>query len=193
MTGIFKQPVAERVRLRRHNLDGDRQADLSVHGGPSKAAYAYPAEHYQYWSRELPEMPLPWGAFGENLTTEGLQEEGLNVGDRFRIGTAEVMVTVPRLPCYKLGIRFGRDDMVKRFLDAGRSGFYVAVLCEGEVGADDSIQRTHREPNSVTVPDIVRLYVSERNNRELLERALQVEALPEDWRGYFQQQLDRIT
>jgi MOSC domain-containing protein YiiM len=191
-TGIFKEPVEGRVMLRTLNLEGDRQADLSVHGGPTKAVYAYPAEHYRYWSRELPEMPLPWGMFGENLTTEGLREEAVNIGDRFRIGTAEVMVTEPRMPCYKLGIRFGREDMVRRFLASGRSGFYVAVLREGEVGAGDTIQRTHHEPNSVTVADIVRLYVSERDNWELLQRALQVEALPEGWRDHFRRQRENL-
>src|SRR5229473_1003729 len=127
-TGIFKEPVEGRVMLRTLNLEGDRQADLSVHGGRSKAVYAYPAEHYRYWSRELPELPLPWGMFGENLTTEGLQEEELNIGDRLRIGAAEVMVTEPRMPCYKLGIRFGRSDILRRFLDSGKSGFYFSVL-----------------------------------------------------------------
>jgi MOSC domain-containing protein YiiM len=190
-TGIFKEPVEGRVVLHALNLEGDRQADLTVHGGRSKAVYAYPAEHYGYWSHELPEMPLPWGMFGENLTTEGLCEDALNIGDRFRIGTAEVMVTEPRMPCYKLGIRFGRDDIVKRFLASGRSGFYFAVLREGELGAGDTIQRTHQEPNSVTVSDIVRLYVSERGNRELLQRAVEVEALPEGWREHFQRQLQK--
>jgi MOSC domain-containing protein YiiM len=131
--------------------------------------------------------------FGENLTTEGLREDTLNIGDRFQIGTAEVMVTEPRMPCYKLGMRFGRDDIVKRFLASGRSGFYFAVLREGEVGAGDTIERTHREPDSVTVADIVRLYVSDRDNQELLQRALHVEALPESWREYFRHRLEKLT
>jgi MOSC domain-containing protein YiiM len=190
-TGIFKEPVEGRVMLRTLNLEGDRQADLSVHGGRSKAVYAYPAEHYRYWSRELPDLPLPWGMFGENVTTEGLQEEELNIGDRLRIGAAEVMVTEPRMPCYKLGIRFGREDILKRFLASGRSGFYVAVLREGEVGAADTIQRIHQEPKSVTVSDVVRLYVSDRDNRELLRRAVEVEALPEGWREHFRRRLER--
>lgn len=133
-TGIFKEPVAGRIILRTLNLDGDRQADLSVHGGPTKAVYAYPSEHYEYWKRELPEIKLPWGMFGENFTTTGLLEAELNIGDKFRIGSAIVMVTEPRMPCYKLGIRFGRPDIIKRFLASGRTGFYFAVLQEGEVG-----------------------------------------------------------
>jgi len=132
-TGIFKEPVAGRVMLRTLNLDGDRQADLSVHGGPSKAVFVYPAEHYDYWQRELPEMELPWGMFGENFTATGLAESELNIGDQFRVGSALVMVTEPRMPCYKLGIRFNRPDILKRFLASGRTGFYFAVLQEGEV------------------------------------------------------------
>jgi MOSC domain-containing protein YiiM len=139
-TGIFKASVSGRIALRPLNFDGDRQADLSVHGGPDKAVYVYPAEHYAYWRRELPDMALPWGMFGENLTTEGLQEEdALQVGDRFRIGSAEVVVTQPRLPCFKLGLRFGRDDIVRRFLASGRTGFYFRVVGEGDVAAGDPI------------------------------------------------------
>jgi MOSC domain-containing protein YiiM len=191
-TGIFKEPVAGRVVVRTLNLDGDRQADLSVHGGPSKALYLYPGEHYAYWRRELPEMTLPWGMFGENLTTEGLLEDAVNIGDRFRVGSAEVMVTEPRLPCYKLGIRFGRSDIIKRFLASGRTGFYVAVLKEGDVAAGDAIERLGRDPNNVTVPDITRLYVSDKGNRDLLRRALRVEALPEGWREYFREELAKL-
>jgi MOSC domain-containing protein YiiM len=153
-TGIFKEPVEGRVMMRRLNLDGDRQADLSVHGGLSKAVYAYPAEHYDYWRKELPDMNLPWVMFGENLTTEGLLENAVHIGDRFRIGTTEVMVTEPRMPCYKLGIKFGRDDIIKRFLASGRTGFYFAVLQEGEVGAGDAIELISRDKNNVTVADI---------------------------------------
>jgi MOSC domain-containing protein YiiM len=187
-TGIFKEPVTGRVQVRRLNLDGDRQADLSVHGGPSKAIYVYPSEHYRYWRQELPEMDLPWGMFGENFTTEGLLEDWANIGDRFRVGSAEVTVTEPRLPCYKLGVKFGREDIVKRFLQSGRTGFYVAVSQEGEVGAGDGIDRLGRDPNDITVPDIVRLYVKKHYSHadiDMLERVTALEALPEDWRSYF--------
>ena len=139
-TGIFKDPVTGRVALRTLNLDGDRQADLSVHGGPYKAVYGYPAEHYEYWRHELPDEELRWGAFGENFTTVGLTEDDLHVGDRFRIGSAFLMVRQPRMPCYKLAAKFQRDDMIERFLRAGRSGFYFSVEHEGEVGAGDSIR-----------------------------------------------------
>jgi MOSC domain-containing protein YiiM len=189
-TGIFKEPVSGPVMLRTLNLEGDRQADLSVHGGADKAVYAYPAEHYVYWRKELPGVELPWGAFGENFTVEGLLEE-VNIGDRFRIGTAEVMVTQPRLPCYKLGVKFGRADMVKRFLASRRTGFYFAVLKEGEVNAGDPIELISRDKNNVTVADIVRLYAFDKNDAATMWRATQVEALPDSWVGYFQGQLEK--
>jgi MOSC domain-containing protein YiiM len=195
-TGIFKEPVADRIRLRTLNLDGDRQADLSVHGGPSKAVYVYPSEHYGYWRQELPGMELPWGMFGENFTTEGLLEGQVNIGDRFRVGSAEVIVTEPRLPCYKLGVKFGREDIIKRFLQSGRTGFYVAVLREGEVGAGDRIERLGRDGNNITVPDITRLYVQRHYSKadlEMLHRAASLEALPESWRSYFAEKLQLAT
>ncbi len=188
-TGIFKTPVAGRVMVRTLNLEGDRQADLSVHGGAEKAVYVYPSEHYEAWSRELPEMDLPWGAFGENLTTAGMLESGVNIGDRYRIGAAEVMVTQPRTPCYKLGIRFGHDEIIRRFLESGRSGFYVRVLREGEVGTGDPIERIAADRHGVTVAEVQRLSAVERGNRDLLRRAIQVEALPEGWRQHFRRQL----
>ena len=152
-TSIFKEPVEGRVRLNRLNLAGDKQSDLSVHGGPNKAVYAYPSEHYPYWREELPNFPLPWGAFGENFTTDGLIETEVCIGDRFRIGTAELVVTQPRMPCYKLGIRFDRADMVKRFVKAGRSGFYLKVVAEGEVGAGDPITLVERDQNGISVAE----------------------------------------
>jgi MOSC domain-containing protein YiiM len=191
-TGIFKEPVTGRVMMRELNLDGDRQADLSVHGGPSKAVYVYPVEHYDYWREQLPDMKLPWGMFGENLTTEGLREDAVSIGDRLRIGTAEVMVTEPRMPCYKLGIKFEREGIIKRFLRSGRTGFYVAVLQEGEVGAGDIVNLISGDGNNVTVADITRLYVREKDNLDLLHRAVRVEALPESWRDYFRQQIEKL-
>jgi len=188
-TGIYKRPVAGRVMLRTLNLDGDRQADLSVHGGPTKAAYAYPSEHYGYWRDELPGVELPWGMFGENFTTEGLDESTVNIGDRFRVGTAEITVTEPRMPCYKLGIKFGRMDFLKTFFASGRTGFYFSVQREGEVGAGDEIELIARDGNGVTVADISRLYVRGRGDIGTMRRAVALEALPESWREHFRQQL----
>jgi MOSC domain-containing protein YiiM len=190
-TGIFKEPVSTRVMLRSLNLDGDGQADLTVHGGLEKAVYVYPLEHYDYWRGELPDTELTFGNFGENFTTTGLREEALNIGDRFQIGTVELMVTQPRLPCYKLGIRFGRPDMVKRFLASRRTGFYFSVFQEGEVGAGDTLELVSRDKNNITVADITQLYTHEQSDPELLHRAAHLEALPESWRNYFQQQSRR--
>jgi MOSC domain-containing protein YiiM len=189
-TGIFKQPVAGRVMMRSLNLDGDRQADLTVHGGAEKAIYAYPMEHYAYWQQELPNEALPWGAFGENLTIEGLSETTVNIGDCFRIGTAEVMVTQPRFPCFKLNLKFGRDDMVKRFLNSRLSGIYFSVVQEGEVGKGDPIELVRRDENNITVADIVQIYVREAND-DLVRRAIQVPALAASLRTYFQQQIEQ--
>jgi MOSC domain-containing protein YiiM len=189
-TGIFKQPVSGRIALRRLNLDGDRQADLSVHGGPYKAVYGYPSEHYGYWGKELPAMELPWGAFGENCTTDGLREEELHVGDRFRIGSATLMVRQPRMPCYKLEAKFRRDDMIQRFLRSGRSGFYFSVEQEGEVGEGDSFEQISREDDGVTIAEMNRLFFGEKYNPELLQKAVATSALPADWREYFAPRLN---
>lgn len=188
-TSIFKTPVAGSVRVRQLNVDGDRQSDLSVHGGAHKAVYVYPAEHYAYWRVELPAAALPWGAFGENLTTEGLREETTYAGDRFRIGTTELVVTQPRMPCYKLGIRFARPDMVKRFLQSGRTGFYLSVAREGEVQARDPIILVSRADDSLSVADLVALYTAETANRDLLRRASELQSLPEGWRDHFRKAL----
>lgn len=193
-TAIYKQPLEGRVALRKLNLDGDRQADLTVHGGEDKAVYCYPIEHYAYWKKELPGRELPTAIFGENFTTEGLLEDSLYLGDRFSVGSAEVVVTQPRLPCYKLGIRFQADDMVKHFLASGRTGFYLAVTREGEVGAGDQIIAIARDPKAVTVSDITRLYVTKRYGEEevaSVRHALLVDALPEDWKHYFLKRLQK--
>jgi MOSC domain-containing protein YiiM len=192
-TGIYKAPVAGKVMLRTLNLDGDRQADLSVHGGPYKAAYLYPSEHYQYWKDQLPEVELPWGSFGENFTTTGLKETATHIGDTFRVGNATVMVTQPRLPCFKLGIKFGRNDIIRRFLQSERTGFYFSVVVEGEVAAGDLIEALEQNERGVTVVEVTRLYASDRLNTDLLRRAIETEALPESWRSHFKRQLDELT
>jgi MOSC domain-containing protein YiiM len=190
-TGIFKEPVQGRVMMRTLNLNGDQQADLTVHGGVSKAVYLYPSEHYGYWRAELPGMDLPWGMFGENLTTEGFLENTIYIGDRFRIGETEVMVTEPRMPCYKLGIKFGRADIIKRFLASRHTGFYFAVTREGIVGAGDAVQLIGHEQQEISVADITRLYAFDKDDVKGLRRAIQVDALPESWKGYFQHQLEK--
>ena len=194
-TSIYKEPVDGRIALRTLNLDGDRQSDLTVHGGRYKAVYCYQMVHYDYWKAALPGHALPLGAFGENFTIDGPAEDAIYLGDRIAVGSAEVIVTQPRLPCYKLGIRFGSDGMVKRFLDAGRSGFYVAVAREGEVGAGDEMTVVGREAEPVPVAAITRLYLAKRFSDEdagQVRRALAVDALPESWKEYFREKLKRL-
>jgi MOSC domain-containing protein YiiM len=188
-TSIFKAPVSGRVRVDRLNLDGDQQSDLTVHGGVDKAVYVYPSEHYPYWREQLPDFPVPWGAFGENFTSQGLLEDAIRIGDRLRIGTAEFAVTQPRMPCFKLGIRFDRADMVKRFLQSGRSGFYLSVSQEGEVTAGDTVTFIAHDEHGVSVADVVSLYAADGGNQDLLRRASKLPALPESWRDYFRQRL----
>jgi MOSC domain-containing protein YiiM len=187
-TGIFKKPVDGPVMMRQLDLDGDRQADLSVHGGPYKAVYAYPSEHYEFWRNELPDMDLPWGQFGENLTTEGLNEVDTHIGDVLRIGKATVRVTQPRVPCFKLAAKFQRDDILKRFLQSGRSGFYFSVIAEGLVAAGDAIERIEEDRNGIAVSDINKLF-NKGTDRALLRRVTQLGALPLDWREHFAEQL----
>ncbi len=191
-TGIFKTAVEGPVELRRHNLEGDKQADLSVHGGPTKAAYVYPLQHYEYWRKELPELAYSWGSFGENFTVDGIDEEYVYIGDEFRVGGAKVVVTEPRMPCFKLGVRFGRPDMVKRFLSSQRTGFYFGVLEEGQVQAGDELELLKKHPDQLSVADVTRLYSTEKTNEKLLKKAISVSALPQSWRGYFEHQLDKL-
>jgi MOSC domain-containing protein YiiM len=188
-TSIWKNPVQSRVHVSTLNLDGDRQSDLSVHGGVDKAVYVYPSEHYSYWRSELPDAELPWGVFGENFTSEGILEDQTRIGDRILVGSAEFMVTQPRMPCFKLGIRFNRRDMVKRFLHSKRSGFYLAVIREGDTETGDAIEFTEKQETGVTITDIVNLYSVDSQNQELLRRATELPALPQSWRDYFRKRL----
>jgi MOSC domain-containing protein YiiM len=191
-TGIFKQPVEGPWMLRRLNLDRDRQADLRVHGGPSKAAYVYPSEHYPLWRKELPDMDLQYGMFGENFTTEGLQEDNTNIGDGLRIGGAVVVVTQPREPCFQLAAKFGCDDIIKKFLESGRSGFYLAVVEEGLVEAGQVIERIYQDENGVTVADMNRLYLGGAGDVAPVRRAFGVEALPVGYRDTLLQELQSL-
>ncbi|MFB5600421.1 MAG: MOSC domain-containing protein [Nitrososphaeraceae archaeon] len=184
-TGIFKNPVKHRVQLNKLNLDGDKQADLTVHGGIDKAVYAYPSEHYEFWKNEIKDFEYSWGTFGENLTTEGLFEDKVNIGDQFKIGNAKVIATQPRMPCYKLGVRFGRMDIIRKFMASERSGIYFKVEKEGEIGEGDKIELIKSDKNNVSIHDIVRLQTSESKNKELMNRAIKHKELPEGWRNYF--------
>jgi MOSC domain-containing protein YiiM len=192
LTGIFKEPVKGRIMLRTINLDGDKQADLTVHGGPDKAVYAYPIEHYEFWRKVYPNMEMPNGMFGENFTIEGLAESEVSVGDAFQIGSSKVIATQPRMPCYKLGVKFRRMDVLKKFLASGRSGIYFRVLQEGEVGAGDSIVQIEKDRNRITISDIVRLYANDKEDITTMQRAVKVKALPAGWKHYFAEQIGRM-
>jgi len=189
LTSIFKEPVAARLRVRRHNVDGDEQSDLTVHGGVYKAVYVYPSEHYESWKRELGDTALTWGNFGENLTTAGLLEDHVRIGDTLRMGTAEFMVTQPRLPCFKLGIRFNRPDMVKRFHKNGWSGFYLTIVGEGELGTADEIELVPGREPSITVAEIFRLYTDPAPDPDVVRRVIELPALSSGWKDHFSKKL----
>ena len=184
-TGIFKEPVEGRVMLRTLNLDGDKQADLTVHGGPDKALYAYPIEHYEYWRRMLTNIEMSNGMFGENLTVDGLKESEVSIGDVFQIGSSKVIATQPRMPCYKLGVKFGRMDILKMFLASGRSGIYFKVLEEGEVGAGDTIEQIRKDPNGITISDVVRLYASDKEDIKMMRAQSKLSPYPKDGNTIF--------
>ena len=189
-TSIYKAPAPGRVAVRRHNLDGDRQSDLTVHGGPDKAVYGYPFEHYDFWRSELPEAELAFGVFGENLTTTGIDEQALSIGDVLRIGSAELMVTQPRMPCFKLAARFGRKDMVKRFLASRRVGFYFCIVREGDVAAGDAIEFVDRANARMSVAEMAGLYATKTPATEDLRRALTLRGLAREWREQIAQVVD---
>jgi len=189
-TGIFKEAVTGARPVRRFNLDGDAQADLTVHGGKDKAVYAYPTEHYDFWRAEWPRADYPWGIFGENLSTEGLLEKDVCVGDEYRVGTARLVVTQPRLPCYKLGIRFGNPAIIKRFLKSQRPGIYFGILDEGEIGAGDPIELLSSDPSRLNLVELVDLMLDSAASESQLRRALSVPALAEDWRTEFAKRLE---
>jgi MOSC domain-containing protein YiiM len=193
-TAIFKDPVKGPIMLRKINLDGDKQADLTVHGGVDKAVYSYPTEHYDYWRKQYPNIDIIWGMFGENFTTQGLMEDTVNIGDQVQIGSAKLVATQPRMPCYKLGVRFGIMEIIRRFLSSGRPGIYFKVLKQGEVKTDDKIEIIEKDKNNVTVKDIVRLYINRDHidNIETMRRAIKISALPEGWKYEFQQNIEQL-
>jgi MOSC domain-containing protein YiiM len=195
VTSIFKEPVEGRVKVTTLNLNGDAQADLSVHGGVDKAIYSYSKEHYNYWKEAYPMIDMPFGMFGENLTTQGLYEDMVNIGDQYQIGSSRLVVTQPRMPCYKLGIKFGRMDIIEKFINSQRPGIYYRVLEEGELGAGDSIELLYRDKNNVSIIDIVSLYINDHydgENLSKMQRATKLEFLPERWRIYFGQKIARL-
>ena len=192
-TGIFKVPVKGRVLLQKLNLEGDGQADLEVHGGIDKAVYAYPMEHYDYWRRELIRDDLTFGQFGENFTVEGMLEDDVHIGDVFRIGTALVEVSQPRVPCFKLGLKMGIPTFPKQFLASERSGFYLRVLEAGEVGAGDVIERVKVGPKHLTVKAVHHLLYFDSSNLEGIHEVLGVSALADSWHESFEKALAKVS
>ena len=191
MTGIYKNAVSGPIHVGTLNLDGDGQADLTVHGGVNKAIYAYPSEHYGFWRKQYPSLTLEWGAFGENLTTEGLLETSAGIGDTVQIGSAECVVVQPRLPCYKLAGKFGDKNILQTFTESLRSGIYFAVVKEGELQNGDSITWLHRQSERFTITDAVRMYNGEDLPSDLLECALKLKAFPESWRNMVLEAISR--
>ena len=191
-TGIYKEPVKGRLWVRKLGIEGDGQADLTAHGGPDQAVYAYPVEHYAYWEEQLGRDPLPFGQFGENLSITGIDEASARVGDTLKIGTAVLQVTQPRLPCYKLGIRMGAGKTFpKRFQKSGRVGFYLRVMKEGELAAGDRIERVD-VPDSVTIAEFLKVYGSKRPSRRAISRVLAAPGLSHAWRTYLEDMLAAV-
>ena len=189
-TGIFKNPIDTRIYLKKLNLEGDKQADLTVHGGLDKAVYSYPYEYYDFWRKEFPDISLTWGMFGENLTTEGLFESQVNVGDMFQIGSSHLVATQPRMPCYKLGVKFGRMDIIRKFLESEKTGIYFKVIKEGEIGVNDALKLIKKDNNNVTIKNIVELITrDDKENTILMEKAVKVQDLPQGWKNYFLEKL----
>ncbi|HTI35399.1 MAG TPA: MOSC domain-containing protein [Miltoncostaea sp.] len=192
LSGIVKTPVAGRVHVGRVNVEGDGQADLRVHGGPDKAVYAYPAQHYGAWARELGRDDLVPGFFGENLTLEGADEEDVLVGDRFRIGTALLEVSQPRIPCFKLGLRVGDPRFLRPFLESGRSGFYLRVVEEGDLAAGDAVERVSRGEGGLSVADVCRLF-ARGEDPDAFSAAAAVPALEDGWKVWMLERADALT
>lgn len=194
ITSIFKSPVSDSRKVSFTNIEGDKQSDLNVHGGPTRAVSVYASEHYDFWKKELAREEISWGYFGENLNiTGGVFEDVINVGDRFKIGTVEFEAIQPRFPCHKLGMKMGDKKWIKFFLESRRTGFYFGVVKEGIITPGDEVERTHTEENSITMDNITELHLLNKNNKELLEKAVKVEKLTASWKEYFQEQLEKLS
>ncbi len=193
LTSIFKDPVSGPVKVSFTNLEGDQQSDLKVHGGPTRAIYAYASEHYEFWKKELNRTDLPWGFFGENLDISGgVFDDKLHVGDRFAIGDVELEVMQPRMPCFKLAMKLNDKSFIKKFANERRLGFYFSVLKEGTIEAGQQLTSTFVSENSITIDEIVELYFFDKDNKTLIHKALQTERLTDSWKEFLQKRLDKL-
>jgi len=193
LTSIYKKPVSGSQKVSFTNIEGDKQSDLNVHGGPTRAISAYASEYYDYWKKEMGAASLEWGFFGENINISGgMFEQDVNVGDRFSVGTVELEVIQPRFPCQKLGMKMGDSKWIKPFLHSGKTGFYFGVVKEGTITPGDEVKRTYRHENSITIHDITDLYLINKENKPLLERALTVDILTDSWKDHFRKQLENL-
>lgn len=184
-SAIVKKPVYGKIEFKNGNLIGDKQADLRVHGGKYKAIYLYPSEHYEYWEDQMPDEKFEWGAFGENITSFGLMENDICIGDKVLIGTIETIVSQPRFPCENLNFKFQREDMVKKFADSRKHGFYVQVTKQGFVSKNDKIEIIQKHSGKITIQEFVENYYSNRKNQHFHERLLKNEYVPDSWLDTF--------
>lgn len=191
-TGIFKYPIVGPVKVYTLNMEGDGQADLSVHGGINKAVYAYPIEHYTYWQDTRPDLSFEVGTFGENLSVSGMKEDSVFIGDTYQIGEVTFSVTTPRMPCFKLGLRVGDPSFIKDFLKANKSGFYFKVLQEGRLDIGDHIKKVGEDGYRLSIREVVSLYDKQKTNKALLTKAVNSPSLPQDWIDHFRQKLKAL-
>lgn len=192
-TGIYKKPVIGPRKVRKLNIDGDRQADLRVHGGVDKAVYAFPSEHYRFYEEKLGREPYPPGQFGENLTTEGLLESSVRIGDRYAIGDALFEVSQPRSPCYKFAIKMETPEALPLCINSSKTGFYIRVLREGTIAAGEAIELEFSDPDAPTVESVHRLYYLDKKNLDGLAHAAACEALTQLWRDEFEQRVRKLS
>lgn len=190
-TSIYKELVTGSVKVNALNIEGDKQADLTVHGGVDKAVYTYPSEHYDFWKERRPDLTFELGTFGENLSISGLDEK-VCIGDVFQIGTTVFAITIPRMPCFKLGIKMGDSGFVRDFMKEGRNGWYFKVLKEGSIEAGNEIKKIDEDGYNLSIKEVIELYTIQKKNKTLLEKAINSPSLPQDWIDYFEVKMTHL-
>jgi MOSC domain-containing protein YiiM len=192
ITSIYKKPVSNKVTVSSQGIEGDRQADLTVHGGYDKAVYAYSYTHYQTWSEKLNSDFKDYGLVGENLTIDDFDEDKINIGDQFKINECLLQVSQPRIPCYKIGIKLNSREFPKMFSQSGLLGSYLRVIHDGEISPGDTIHKVHSEQNSMSVKDIAHLLFVDVKNIELMKQALDIKPLTEEIKEKFRERLMKL-